>query len=412
MSMQVDINRLSERVERLAAFTDPAAPPYTRRAFTPVYLEARHWLAEQFRSLGAEVALDSAANLIARFEGTETLPPVMVGSHIDTVTGGGRFDGVAGVLTGLEVAQVLRESGECLRHPLEVVDFLSEEPSEFGVSCIGSQAMAGVLPSDALGRTGSSEETLAEAIRRMGGQPEDLGHGALREPQSVHAFVELHIEQGPVLEQEGCQIGIVTEIVAIRRYDVRLCGRADHAGTTPMRLRKDALAAAAEVIREVNRAARSRRYAPLVATVGKLAVRPSAANVVPEQVELTLDVRSPSQALTDRYGRRVLQRAAKKADRTGVSLEWDSVADSPPRRCAPAVQEAIAAASRRLGYRFRRISSGAGHDAAHLAAFAPTGMIFIPCRDGRSHTAEEWVEPDDLAAGAEALLETVRQLDR
>lgn len=415
MSKRVDTGRLIKRIEHLAGLCDPSAPAYTRRAFTPIYLEARHWLREQFQAVGAHVSIDAGGNLVARIEGRiegrKSLPPLMTGSHIDTVVGGGRFDGIAGVLAGLEVAEVLAETGMKLRHPLEVVDFLSEEPSDFGVSCIGSQAVAGTLTHEALKRRNPAGESLADAITRMGGRPAEIGNGPLRNPGSIAAFVELHIEQGPVLEREGYPVGIVTDIVGIQRFEAHLRGRADHAGTTPMHMRRDALVAAAEVIQLIHALSRSRAYAELVATVGKLEVRPNASNVVPGAVDFSLDVRSPSQLLLDRFGGELRDAAAAAITDTGVTLEWDEMVDSPPRRCDPHVQDAIERACRAVGYRFRRMSSGAGHDAAHMSALAPMGMIFIPCREGRSHAADEWVEPADIAAGAETVLETVLQLD-
>ena len=290
----INSDRLWSRLEALSRFTDPAKP-WTRRAFDRQFAQGRAWLTEEFNAAGLAVEVDAGGNLIGRTPGTSRgLGALVAGSHSDTVPSGGRFDGMLGLLAALEAAESMREQKISLTHPLEVVDFLAEEPSEFGISCIGSRSWAGVLSASDLARSlRSSTVTLASAIDSVGGRAEQLGR-AIRSQGSVAAYVELHIEQGLVLAERKAEIGVVTAIVGIRRHEVTVEGRADHAGTTPMSLRRDALVGAAGFIRAVDELARSRpsEGSYLVATIGKLSVEPNAINAVPGSVRMILETRS------------------------------------------------------------------------------------------------------------------------
>ena len=290
----VNSDRLWSRIEALSRFTDPAKP-WTRRAFDSQFAQGRAWLAEEFKAAGLAVEVDVGGNLIGRMPGTgRGLGALVAGSHSDTVPSGGRFDGMLGLLAALEAAQSIREQKISLVHPLEVVDFLAEEPSDFGISCIGSRSWAGVLSASDLARSlPSTTVTLASAIDSVGGRAEQLGK-AIRSQDSVAAYVELHIEQGLVLAERKAEIGVVTAIVGIRRHEVTVEGRADHAGTTPMSLRRDALVGAAGFIRAVDELARLRpsESAYLVATIGKLSLEPNAINAVPGSVRMILETRS------------------------------------------------------------------------------------------------------------------------
>ncbi len=297
MPPRINAGRLWQRLEALAGITDPAIP-FTRRSFSALHADGRAQLQTWFEEAGLAVGLDTAANLIGRRAGREAgLPPLMAGSHSDTVPNGGRFDGIAGVLTALEAAHCLADSGHVLRHPLEIIDFLAEEPSTYGMSCVGSRILGGRLGRDGLNLTNSEGETLAEGIRRMGGDPDRLAD-AVREAGSVAAYVELHIEQGPVLENGGIAVGIVTGIVGITRYAITVEGRPDHAGNTPMDMRQDALTAAARLVLKAEEEAWALNHSTgfFVGTVGQLAVEPNAANVVPGRVRLTVEFRSGSDA--------------------------------------------------------------------------------------------------------------------
>lgn len=410
---RVNADRLWQRTEALAGITDPARP-YTRRSFSDLHIQGRARLREWFVEAGLEISLDAAANLIGRRAGARKgLAPIMIGSHCDTVADGGRFDGIAGVLAGLEVANILRDEGIELRHPLELVDFLAEEPSEYGMSCVGSRLMGGRLSRSDLGITEPGGETLEAAIERMGGNPAAL-ESIVRAPGSLAAYVELHIEQGRVLESRELDVGVVTGIVGITRYNLILEGRADHAGSTPMDLRRDALTAASRFVLLVEETARALNdpQTYFVATVGKLAVEPDAANVVPGRVELCVEYRTGSEEARRKFLSTIKDFAEGLGEKTGIAATLERLSDADPVRCDDGVRAAIRDACNLTRHDYTDIASGAGHDAMHVAAAGPMGMIFIPCRDGRSHCPEEWVEPAQLAAGAEVLLHTVLELDK
>lgn len=414
MSSEINKERLFQRIMAMAEIVNPDEPPYSRRCFTDTFLAGRQWLEEQFRSAGLTVSTDAGANLIGRLPGTEAgLPSIMIGSHTDTVRGGGRFDGIAGVLSGLEVAQALQENKVALRHPLEVVDFLGEEPNDYGSSCVGSRAMVGQLSRTLLSSTNAEGETLGAAIDRMGGDSRRLLQGPLRQHGSIRAFLELHIEQGPLLETRNIPIGIVTDIVGIQRYRITVSGQADHAGTTPMELRKDALVGASWIIQTAHEWAKERAKHGefLVATVGKLVVHPNAPNVVPERVDLVLEARSSSPSKLSGFMDDLLKQAHQTLVSMGLKTQHQLLVSSSPTRCSPIVVDTLIRACQRLGVDYLLMSSGAGHDAMFLATIAPTGMIFVPCREGRSHSPDEWAEPDHLAIGARVLCEAVRLLD-
>lgn len=404
--------RLWARVHGLSAMTQSDVP-WTRRAFSPLFNEARVWLREQFAAAGLTIEQDAAGNLIGRRAGrNRQLRPIMTGSHCDTVVGGGRFDGIIGVLAGIEVAHTLNEQGIELEHDLEVVDFLSEEPSDYGISCVGSRGMSGVLDAGMLASTNAEGETLAQALTRMGGDPSQLRQ-PLRKRGEIAAFVELHIEQGPVLEGGGIPIGVVTNIVGIRRALITVKGRPDHAGTTPMHIRRDALVGAARVINAVYERASAMSGNPhyVVATIGRIAMTPNVPNAVPGVVEMMLEVRSDHAAILDHFPEQVMAAVADDLSALRLSASLAHVSRAQPTACAPLVMDAVERAARQLGYPSIRQPSGAGHDAAYIAAIGPIGMIFVPCLNGRSHCPEEWIEPEQLLDGARVLYQTIRELD-
>jgi N-carbamoyl-L-amino-acid hydrolase len=409
----INSDRLWSRMEALSRFTDPARP-WTRRAFDVQFAQGRAWLVEEFKAAGLSVEVDAGGNLIGRTPGTgRGLGALVAGSHSDTVPAGGRFDGMLGLLAALEAAQSIREQKISLVHPLEVVDFLAEEPSDFGISCIGSRSWAGVLTASDLARSLPSNVTLASAIDSVGGRAERLGR-AIRNQDSVSAYVELHIEQGLVLAERKAGIGVVTAIVGIRRHEVTVEGRADHAGTTPMSLRRDALVGAAGFIRTVDELARLRpaEGAYLVATVGKLSVEPNAINAVPGSVTMILETRSTDEGALLQFEQELWRRAEGEVDDRGLRLTRSLLSQTLPTACSPLIQSTIEEASMAAGFRSTRLPSGAGHDGVFVARIAPMGMIFVPCREGRSHAPEEWAEPDDCATGARVLAETLILLDR
>ncbi len=387
--------------------------PYTRRSFSAKFVEGRRWLAARFRDAGLDVRIDAGGNLIGRRTGrSPDAPTIMLGSHSDSVPGGGRFDGMAGILAGLEVARTLEDVGVALEHALEVVDFLAEEPSEFGLSCIGSRAMAGALEEGQLEQKGPGGETLSSAIERMGGSPGRIESARRRD---IRAFLELHIEQGPVLEARGLDVGIVTAIVGITRLELRFVGEAAHAGTAPMRGRHDAAIAAAEVVlavRDLARTLDARGEGYFVATAGVIDVKPNAANVVPGEARLVIDARCESAPLMRRFVDDLRERAAAVATMTATELaDFKVLSDNDPAECDPMLQRLLVESVASVGCSAMSMASGAGHDAAFVSRVAPSAMIFVPCRGGRSHCPQEWSEPAQLAIGTELMFETVLRID-
>jgi N-carbamoyl-L-amino-acid hydrolase len=411
--IEINADRLWNRIEALSRITDPAKP-WTRRAFDGHFAQGRAWLAQEFKAAGLAVEIDAGGNLIGRSAGTgRGLGALVAGSHSDTVPSGGRFDGILGLLAALEVAQSMQEQQVRLAHPLEVVDFLAEEPSDFGISCVGSRSWAGVLTESDLARRLPSNLSLAEAIDSAGGNAGQLGQ-AVRPRNSVAGYVELHIEQGLVLAERNAAIGIVTAIVGIRRYEVTIEGRADHAGTTPMALRRDALVGGARVIGTVEELARDRvAESPyLVATVGKISVEPNAINAVPGRVSMILETRSTEDAALVQFEQDLRKRIESELQQRGLRLTIVTLSQTSPTACSPMIQSMIEKAAGAAGLNSTRLPSGAGHDGVFVARISPMAMIFVPCRDGRSHAPEEWAEPSDCANGARVLAETLMLLDR
>jgi beta-ureidopropionase / N-carbamoyl-L-amino-acid hydrolase len=412
-TIEINADRLWRRIEALSCITDPAKP-WTRRSFDANFAKGRTWLEEEFKTAGLSVAVDAGGNLIGRREGGRGgLGALVSGSHSDTVPAGGRFDGMLGLLAALEAAQSLHEQHVTLLHPLEVVDFLAEEPSDFGLSCIGSRSWAGALTQSDLALRSSSNTTLAFAINELGGDAEQITK-ALRPHASVAAYVELHIEQGLVMPERNAKIGVVTAIAGIRRYEVTVEGRADHAGTTPMSLRQDALVGAAGVIRMVEELARTRpsQKPYLVATVGKISVEPNAINAVPGSVRMILETRSTEDTDLAEFEQQLWQQIEPDLKQRGLHLRVSPMSKTVPTECSPLIQEVIERAAIGAGLSSTHLPSGAGHDGVFVARIAPMGMIFVPCRNGRSHAPEEWAEPADCANGARVLAETLLLLDR
>ena len=409
---RIDADRLWADITALAEITEPDAP-WTRRSFTPRFDEGREWVRKRMEADGLAVSIDAAGNMIGRREGTEPgAKAILVGSHTDTVPSGGRFDGIAGVAVGLEIARALDEAGVRLRHPLEVVDFLAEEPSEFGLSCIGSRAMAGGLTPEMLATTRPDGLRLDDAIAHVGGRPGELG-APLRD--DIAAYFELHIEQATALERAGLQVGIVTSIAAVIRVAIEFEGVAAHAGATPMGERADALLPAADCVGIVKRLAErtaAGSNAHFVATVGKLDVHPNAANIVPGGARLVVDLRAGEVADAKRFLAMLDEESAAAAAARGVTRSgFTMLSESKPAVCEAGLRKRLEVAARAAGRETLSLGSGAGHDAMWVERLAPMAMVFTPCLGGRSHCPEEWAEAADIAAGAETILGALRALD-
>lgn len=404
----VSPDRIGADIEALSALTEPDRP-WTRRSFTPMFDRGRDWLRAAFEGAGLACALDAGGNLIGRRVGTQPgLGTILLGSHSDTVPGGGRFDGVAGVITALEVLRALDRAGIALRHDLAVVDFLAEEVSGFGVSCIGSRAMAGSMPADWLSRDWQGR-TLAQAIADVGGAPAVLGAPLpIAAGGPLKAFLELHIEQGTVLESEGIAIGLVRAIAGITRIEIMVQGRADHAGTTPMGARDDALVSAAALVGAVRaEGARPRQGRHFTATVGEFEVFPNAANVIPGKVRMLIDARAEQRPDMDAF---IDWTQALVGTVPGASARV--ISDAQPVPMDADLQTLLAEAADAAGVSHRPLTSGAGHDAAHIARLCPAAMVFVPSRGGRSHCADEWTDIAQIGDGAETIARAVIALDR
>ena len=408
----IDSERLWADLMALAAITDPDKP-YTRRSFSPLFLKGRDWLKHRFEEAGLDVRLDTAANLIGRLDGSEPdAPVIMLGSHSDTVPSGGRFDGPAGVLAALEVVRAMKAAGYRPRHSIEIVDFLAEEPSEYGVSCVGSRAMAGVLDDKMLAFTNNAGETLATAIGRVGGDVANLGRARRSD---IAGYLELHIEQGVVLQNSNTDLGLVTAIVGITRIEIVFEGSADHAGTTLMQGRRDASLAASQLILFVAERASALAASGkghFVATAGIVEIFPNAANVVPGRARLVFDIRAEDHALIGEFMERLDAESRAIAARTNVSrAAFNVLSSTKPTICDKHLLDLLKRGAEALRFSTMPLASGAGHDAAFVARIAPSAMLFIPCRDGKSHAPEEWTEAHQVAAGAATLYEAVRLMD-
>jgi N-carbamoyl-L-amino-acid hydrolase len=411
--LTVNADRLWSNHLSLAEITDPEQP-YMRRSFSNLYVKGREWLVERFRQAGLKVHLDKGGNLIGRREGSRSdTKTIMLGSHSDSVPSGGRFDGISGVLAALEVAHCLKDGGQHLHHGLEIVDFLAEEPSEFGLSCVGSRAMVGMLEPGMLALKNSSGETLDQAVTRMGGDISKLG-GDIR--NDILAFIELHIEQGPVLEREDKKVGVVTAIAGITRIEVSFLGKAGHAGTVPMSGRQDALCAAADLIGRVQHLAMElgqKNQYHFVATTGHIDVKPNAANVVPGHTSLIIDARAERREMMNEFVDALRSEANGCAKSGNVRLTtFEVLSDGLPAVCDSRLCDLIAKEARSLELPAKFMVSGAGHDAAFLSHVAPTAMIFVPCQDGLSHHPDEWATSEDLADGTTLMLRAVMALDQ
>ena len=405
------MTRLDDAIAELAEYNDdPAAGGMTREVYTPTYAAALERVAGWMEEVGLAVRLDAVGNLYGRWEGSEPeAPRVLTGSHVDKTLNAGRYDGVVGVLGAIEAVRHLREQGVTPRRSLELVAWAGEEP-RFGTGCVGSRAAAGALSRDDLDvlrdRAGVS---MAEALRGAGFDPDRLAEAEL-DPAGVHALVELHIEQGAVLEASGDEIGVVTAIAAPHDFTLVLRGAATHAGATPMGLRRDALTGAAEVVLVVERLARASASGTTVGTVGVVRARPGAINVVPGEVALDVDVRDSDVAARAAVVEGILVAAREVAADRGLGLDVVPIVQDVPVACADEVVTAVEAAAADAGARARRMISGAYHDAMILGARVPIGMIFVPSRDGVSHHPDEFTASADLDRGVRVLAGALERL--
>ena len=393
----------------VAPYSDSETGLY-RAWLTPAHRAAQQQVAEWMREAGMTTRIDAASNLIGRYEGEQPdAPALLVGSHIDSVRDAGRYDGPLGVMLGIECVAALHAAGRRLPFAIEVIAFGDEEGSRFPASMFTSRAVAGTLDVDALdGVTDAAGTTVAEALAAWGLDAARLGEAA-RDPAGVIGYLEAHIEQGPVLETEGLPLGIVTGIAAQLRFDVTVAGRAGHAGTSPMPLRHDALAAAADCVLAAEAVARE-AASDLVATVGRMQVLPGATNVIPGKVTFSLDVRCGRDDLRDAGAGEILRRFRRIAGERGVHVEALQVQDLAASPCDPALTARLEQAVAAQGIAPRRLVSGAGHDAMVMAALCPTAMLFVRCEGGISHNPAERASAADAGMAVAAMLDFIERL--
>ena len=407
---EVDRNRLNSEIEELATISDAEAPAVTRIVFTPTDLKARAWMKARCEEAGLLVRQDAIGNVFARWPGRETSGAVVgTGSHIDAIPNAGKYDGVVGVLGGLEAIRALQRSGFSPKHPIELLLFTSEEPTRFGIGCLGSRLLSGSLSPDSARKLVDKNTVSLEEVRRMAGLDGELE--AVELPAAYYkAFVELHIEQGPLLERQQVPLGIVSHIAAPASLRILIEGSGGHAGAVLMPDRSDALCAAAELILAVENEARTSGSIDAVATVGVCDVFPGAVNSIPSRVWLSVDIRDTSLQRRDQVMHAIDTDCRSLAAKRQVSVHQELLNADAPADCAATVIEAVTKSCAGQGHRFIQMVSRAYHDSLFMSRIAPTGMLFIPCRNGYSHRPDEYASPEDIERGVGVLAETLARL--
>lgn len=401
----VNGERLNARLAELAKFGKTPEGGTNRVAYSDDDLAARKYVMDLMRDAKLDVSVDAAGNIVGRRPGSDAaLKPLMIGSHIDSVPQGGMYDGQVGSMGAVEVAQALAEHGVRLRHPLEVIIFQNEEGGTRG-----SAAISRGLTEKDLNVVTSSKKTIRDGIKFIGGDPDKLA-AAVRKKGDVAGYVELHIEQGGTLFQEKIDIGVVEGIVGVHWWDVTVTGFANHAGTTPMDQRHDALLAAAKYVEAVNRVVTS-IPGRQVGTVGKIQAFPGAYNIIPGRVETSLGLRDLDNAKIQLMFDKIQAEVRQIEAASGTKFEFKQISDSRPALTDDRFRKAIGDSAKSLGFTTKLLPSGAGHDAQEMADICPIGMIFIPSRDGISHSPREYSRPEDITNGANVLLDTLMKLD-
>jgi len=405
----IDNDRLWRRISELGEIGRQEGGGVTRLSFTEEERAAKDRVVSYMEEAGLSSREDAAGNLFGRREGrSPDSPAVLIGSHVDSVYNGGNFDGPLGVLSGIEVLHAMEEQGIETKHPIEVVAFTDEEGARFSFGMIGSRALAGRLtPEDLIKYEDGDDVSVAEAMRAYGLDPGRIGEAG-RPAGSVKAYVELHIEQGRVLENEDLPAGVVTGIAGPVWLRFSLEGETGHAGATPMNLRRDSLAAAAEIIGLIE--AEASATGTTVGTVGQLNLEPGGINIIPGRVEFSLDLRDIDEGVRDRVERRIMEGAGETCRRRDVEMDTETLQRLAPAPCSELVKSAVKRACERVGIRAHALPSGAGHDGMQLTELCPMGMIFVRSKAGVSHSPDEWSTKEDCASGSNVLYWTVLNL--
>jgi ureidoglycolate amidohydrolase len=410
MNLQIDGGRLTSEIETLATFSEAEPPVVTRIVFTPADLEARAWLKARCEEVGLAVRYDAIGNTFARWNGSDpTASAVGTGSHIDAIPNAGKYDGVVGVLGGLEAIRALQRGGFRPRSSIELLVFTAEEPTRFGIGCLGSRLLSGTLSPDAAKKLMDRDGAPVEDVRTGAGFNGKLEEVML--PSGYYkAFVELHIEQGPLLEQEGIPLGVVTKIAAPASLRILIEGEGGHAGGVLMPDRHDALCAGAELILAIENAALCSGAIDTVATVGICEVFPGAINSIPSRVRLSVDIRDTDLQRRDAVMQTLSTECAAIAAKRRVSIQTELLNADAPGDCAPFVIDALSNSCAKHGLKFLSMVSRAYHDSLFMGRIAPMAMLFIPCRNGYSHRPDEYASPEDIARGTLVLAETLASL--
>lgn len=410
MNLVIDTARLTQELDELGAISEAPSPTVTRVVFSDADLRARSYVKALCRAAGLGVREDAAGNTFARWSSESAeLAPVATGSHIDAIPNAGRFDGTVGVLGGLEAIRALQRAGARPRRAVELIVFTAEEPTRFGIGCLGSRLMAGLLDAAAGTKLRGKDGLTLDEARTAAGFSGSLDSVRLK-PGHYQAFVELHIEQGPLLEQRGMPLGVVTAISAPASLRVSIEGEGGHAGAVLMSRRHDAFLAAAEIALSLESAAKASGAIDTVATVGVCEVFPGAINSIPSRVKLEIDVRDILAERRDAVLEALSAASAEISARRGIRVNTELINADPPAQCARQVTAALEAAAGKYGLECVRMVSRAYHDSLFMARIAPAGMLFIPCRGGVSHRPDEYAAPEDIAQGSLVLAETLLEL--
>jgi N-carbamoyl-L-amino-acid hydrolase len=410
MKIEVDRDRLAAEIEGLGSISEAEPPVVTRIVFSPADLKARAWLIAGCEKAGLAVRQDAIGNIFARWTGSEpSAAAVGTGSHIDAIPNAGKYDGVVGVLGGLEAIRSLQRTGFRPKRSIELLVFTSEEPTRFGIGCLGSRLLSGTMTPDAARKLADKDGASLDEVRRSAGYTAPLEDVKLRDGY-YKAFVELHIEQGPLLDQQKIPLGIVTRIAAPASIRLLIEGAGGHAGAVLMPDRRDALCAASELILGIENAAKTSGAADTVATVGICDVFPGAVNSIPSRVHLTLDIRDTNLGRRDAVMRAIETAEKTIATKRQVAIREEIVNADAPAQCAPAIVEALSEASAKHSLASMKMVSRAYHDSLFISRIAPVAMLFIPCRNGYSHRPDEYASPEDIARGVLVLAETLAGL--
>ena len=412
LDVGADISRVSKMIDALAEIGRDPAGGITRLAYMENERQAHELAAGWFKGLGLDVTTDAAGNTLAHRKGKDpSLPALLFGSHLDSVPQGGRFDGTAGVVASIELIRMLQECDAYTHHPLTCVIFAAEEGARFREPCIGSRLLTGALPEGSLQLICDGDGvTLADAMVSVGLSPEDA-IGAAWDPKDIALFLELHTEQGMVLEAEDRQIGLVDSVSGSTRLRLTITGVANHSGATPMDQRSDAYLGGAEISLALESLANAPTYRGLRGTVGYVDVQPNNATTIPGRLVMIIDVRDTDSNRQRTAAVEVIDRAKWICDRRRLGLEAEVVADNSPIVLPMWVREQIRCACEERGASHKVLASGASHDAQVVSRIAPAGMIFVPSREGLSHVPGEWTSPADIARGAEVLFSSIIRLD-